>query len=1263
MMRFFADGPIIPDELLAERDRGNVVFLCGAGISMPGLPSFPQLARRVMERLRTPPDSKALRQFKAMEESKNYDGLDRVFSVLEDEYRRAHIDHAVREIVKTPRKPNTRNHSILLRLSRNAERIPRLVTTNFDTLFERVDRRLRKHVSPALPDLVSLNAFEGVVYLHGRRVLGASEEELRLVLTSADFGRAYLSDGWATRFMRELLRNYVIVLVGYSASDPPVRYLLEGLRSRKEDSAPTIFAFDQGEPDEVRARWRGLGVEALAYRQSSDPRHPQLWNTLEAWAQWADDPDAGRRSIVLLAQQRPSTLEAFQRGQVASLVRTVEGAALFASATPAPPAEWLCTFDRQIRYFQSQRPNADKVDGQQRYGLDDDPARPPQSPNGRGIDAVVGDDLLSLRHTDERTDRYKRLAGTWTLASDPLPPRLFHLSHWISRSLSDPLAAWWAAGYPVLHRDLLRRIERVLEQGETDARALGSRLWRLLLERFHHAPEGNHENPWYRFLPRVKQEGWTELVLLAFEEAIRPYVVAKRPYEFIGREQDSEDAPTSLGAFVDFDVQFSDAAREPVEIPTEVLPRVFATVRRALERGSVLLAEADKRYFHTASFEPDDGNDPFLDDASRFLHWARRLFDRLASEHPTVARQEFRLWSANDPFFFAKLKIYGARYGDIIPGEDASNALLTLSQECFWNEYHRRELLRTLHARWVDFSEAMRRQIEERILAGGYRWANEADEEFQLRKIETADAVLGWLARKGCELSPQATEALGLMRENIPGWRASWEERADASFDIRSRWVATKDDPAVLRETPLADVVAVAEAHTRREHEHFVEQAPFQGLVQQYPRRALAALSLQARRGQYPTWPWRTLISRWPKESSDRLNRACAGRIMRLPDVMLAGLLYDATDWFGKHARRLGAAQRSSALNLFDRLADLVSVGGAEATTSGIGEVIENDRVQSRHTRDHALNSVVGHLLRGLIEMMGSDELTASAGIPRDFTERFERLLRMPGDGAHHATCELSLQLRWLFYIDPAWTRRQIIPLFSAGHKLSEAAWNGLLDDSQLPQASLFKLLKPSFLKVFDRAAEWVWRDDAANTRLGERLVAACYWHLRDRRYVTYAEAGQALRKLDDRGRSHVLWTLTSIVRDHGEWRRFGKPFLQRAWPLERRFQTPTVAVQCAHLAEASGDDFPDVVQTILPLLVPSTDLDLVGYRASSVQEPSLASRFPEATLVLFNALVPTTLAYAPFGLAQNLESIASVSPSLREDPRWRRLNKIVRGG
>ena len=46
-MRFYADGPNIPDQRLELRDQGKVVFLCGAGVSRnEGLDDFEQLIRQ-----------------------------------------------------------------------------------------------------------------------------------------------------------------------------------------------------------------------------------------------------------------------------------------------------------------------------------------------------------------------------------------------------------------------------------------------------------------------------------------------------------------------------------------------------------------------------------------------------------------------------------------------------------------------------------------------------------------------------------------------------------------------------------------------------------------------------------------------------------------------------------------------------------------------------------------------------------------------------------------------------------------------------------------------------------------------------------------------------------------------------------------------------------------------------------------------------------------------------------------------------------------
>jgi hypothetical protein len=56
-MRFVADGPDIPNSLITEWREGRVVFIAGAGISVPqpsNLPSFRQLVLKVYEALHDP---------------------------------------------------------------------------------------------------------------------------------------------------------------------------------------------------------------------------------------------------------------------------------------------------------------------------------------------------------------------------------------------------------------------------------------------------------------------------------------------------------------------------------------------------------------------------------------------------------------------------------------------------------------------------------------------------------------------------------------------------------------------------------------------------------------------------------------------------------------------------------------------------------------------------------------------------------------------------------------------------------------------------------------------------------------------------------------------------------------------------------------------------------------------------------------------------------------------------------------------------------
>ena len=92
-MRFTANGPSIPDELLVARDAGDVILFCGAGVSQQeaGLPSFAELGRLVIRLLGAAKNSRAhllAEQALAPAPMPGVGGLvaiDRVFGLLERE--------------------------------------------------------------------------------------------------------------------------------------------------------------------------------------------------------------------------------------------------------------------------------------------------------------------------------------------------------------------------------------------------------------------------------------------------------------------------------------------------------------------------------------------------------------------------------------------------------------------------------------------------------------------------------------------------------------------------------------------------------------------------------------------------------------------------------------------------------------------------------------------------------------------------------------------------------------------------------------------------------------------------------------------------------------------------------------------------------------------------------------------------------------------------------------------------------------------------
>jgi SIR2-like domain len=292
-MRFAANGPNFPDELLIARDEGRVVFFCGAGVSQAkaGLRDFIDLARDVANKLSIPPDNPARQLISAIETFQPIPGVgslvaaDRVFGLIERDYQSRDIYRAIAASLKPDGAPDLTAHRALLDLATGPDGIIRLITTNFDLLFEDCDPKIPVSRQPRLPDPLRSQDFRGIIHLHGHVTADYTDAAGDgLIISSGEFGRAYLSDRWAADFIKTVLERFFVVFVGYSADDPPMQYLLEAL-NRSPGSFSGAYALQSGSYEDAEARWVQKGVKPIVYEAD---QHSLLWGSMDLWAEEHD---------------------------------------------------------------------------------------------------------------------------------------------------------------------------------------------------------------------------------------------------------------------------------------------------------------------------------------------------------------------------------------------------------------------------------------------------------------------------------------------------------------------------------------------------------------------------------------------------------------------------------------------------------------------------------------------------------------------------------------------------------------------------------------------------------------------------------------------------------------------------------------------------------------------------------------------------------------------------------------------------------------
>ena len=303
-----------------ELDSAKVVFFCGAGVSAgPGseLPMFRDLVDYVYTANHLQPDS-VEREALDLEEpdpTRRHPTFDKALGLLERPERLGPqiLRQSIMERLSRPRTGPLVVHEALVALARGEHGV-RLVTTNFDNRF--AEAGLEEELVDAAPKLPvpKPHNWSSLVHLHGRIV--PNDDGSSLVLTAADFGRAYLTEQWAARFVTELFREFTVVFVGYRVGDPVVSYMVDALAAERAKGArfAAAYAFadhDGSDASEGRARagWLAKNVKPILYDQRGDFR--LLDETLVEWSRIKSDPFHARSQIAINEVSRirtPSTV-------------------------------------------------------------------------------------------------------------------------------------------------------------------------------------------------------------------------------------------------------------------------------------------------------------------------------------------------------------------------------------------------------------------------------------------------------------------------------------------------------------------------------------------------------------------------------------------------------------------------------------------------------------------------------------------------------------------------------------------------------------------------------------------------------------------------------------------------------------------------------------------------------------------------------------------------------------------------------------------
>lgn len=1267
-MQFITHGPDIPDALLQAHEEGRVVFFCGAGISYPaGLPGFEGLVEQIYRLNGTTLSEIESEAFERGQFDATLDLLERRLPG-----QRVAVRRALAEVLKPKlrRRGATDTQAALLRLSRSREGSVRLVTTNFDRIFhvaaKRTGQAFQEYAAPMLP-VPKNSRWDGLVYLHGLLPVKTDNTALnRLVVTSGDFGLAYLTERWAARFVSELFRNYVVCFVGYSINDPVLRYMMDALAADRMlgEVTPQAWALGECEPGQEHrntVEWEAKGVTPILYTVPAGTRdHSALHQTLHAWADTYRDGVQGKEAIVVkhaLARPQDSTRQDDFVGRMLWALSDKSGlpAKRFAELNPAPPLEWLLEAfsDERFQYSDLPRFNVPphaEVDTKLRFSLIRRPA-----PYERAPQILLASGGVSVSQWDDV---------------------MFQLARWLVRYLDDPrLIIWIAKCGGQLHDRWSWMIEHELDRfaallrdsksSERDEILLlspkaipgphMSTLWRLLLS-------GRVKSSWrhldlYRWQRRLKREGLTSTLRLELRELLAPMVVLKKPFRWSDDDSDSIAESPRIKQLVDYELELAaDHVHSTLLDHADrswksALPLLLDEFQQLLRDALDLLRELG---------EADERSDRSQWDLPSITqHWQNRGFRdwvsliELLRDAWLVARSNDRAratrialnWFDLPYPTFKRLALFAASQDDCIPPERWVNWLLAENTWWLWSTETRREVLRLFVFQAQHLSGAAQNRLEAAILTGPPREMYRDDLEAERWQDLVGHSVwlhLAKLSTSGLVLGASAAARLTEISAAHPQWQLAANER-----DEFSHWMSGTGDP------DFEDSRDVDIAPRKR-------QELLQWLAKPMPERrpfyedtwhdvcrtrffhSLSALSELSQDGIWPAGRWREALQTWAEEGMVlRTWRYAAPLVQTMPDAVLREINHAVT-WWMEVASKSISIHKEILLNLCRRVLSLEK--GSEP-----------HRIDTNDSVGMAINHPIGHVTQTLVNLWFKQNPNDNDLLPADLEPIFTTLCDTQIDQFRHGRVLLGSRLIAFFRVDRPWTEQYLLPLFSWNDTVeAKAVWEGFLWSPRL-YPPLLEAFKSQFLESAKHYSD-----------LGEHrqqfATFLTYAALGPTAGYTVEEFRTAIGTLPQEGlekSAQALYQALEGAADQTEeyWKNRAQPFWQQIWPKSRNLATPRISESLTRMVIAARVEFPAALTATQDWLQPIEHPDYVVHL---LHESGLCSRYPAEALALLNAVIDEQQ-WGARELGQCLDQIVQADMQLGQDVRYQRLKDYFR--